>query len=347
MAEINVLLIGLGAVGAVYAYHLERSGRVKVTAVARSNYELVAGAGITLDTDRFGVVEHWRPSRVVKSQEEAFASGEVYDFGLITTKYVPDVVRTEATVASALSTGRVKAWSLIQNGLNVESGLSAALAGGAPLISSAAWVSTTGVDGGRRVVYRGVGLLVAGVYPPAAGRAVSADEEGALEMWAEIVRAGEARVEVTDRIDAVRYAKNVWNAVWSSVQGLVRDTPRALVGLPPAAREALRAFTREIVRVGFAAGLLAPGQTRYPAGGLVGDEESVVSGCFDYIMSTAGPDSHRMSLLVDIDNGRPIEVEGILGGVVELARAHAVDTPRLDLVYALLKGVQASLLREQ
>ena len=54
----------------------------------------------------------------------------------------------------------------------------------------------------------------------------------------------------------------------------------------------------------------------------------------------------RPSMLVDLDCGRPMEVEAIVGGVLRRARAHGVPTPRLDLIYAGLSVIQSGLLKK-
>lgn len=50
--------------------------------------------------------------------------------------------------------------------------------------------------------------------------------------------------------------------------------------------------------------------------------------------------SFKPSMLLDIDAGRPFELEPIVGAILERARAKRVDTPRLDAIYAALKVTQ-------
>lgn len=54
-----------------------------------------------------------------------------------------------------------------------------------------------------------------------------------------------------------------------------------------------------------------------------------------------------MSMFVDVEFDRPVEVEVIVGGVLRTAREAGIPTPALDLVYALLKGRQAGILARQ
>lgn len=46
---------------------------------------------------------------------------------------------------------------------------------------------------------------------------------------------------------------------------------------------------------------------------------------------------HKPSILQDLELGRPMEIDGIFGSVLELARMTDVPTPTLDLVVALMK----------
>lgn len=46
---------------------------------------------------------------------------------------------------------------------------------------------------------------------------------------------------------------------------------------------------------------------------------------------------HKTSILQDLEAGRPMEVDGITGAVVELGRLVSVETPMIDLIYALMR----------
>jgi len=49
------------------------------------------------------------------------------------------------------------------------------------------------------------------------------------------------------------------------------------------------------------------------------------------------PPSTRSSLLIDLSQGKPIEVEALQGSVVRRGRQHGIDTPILSTLYAVLK----------
>lgn len=63
MAEkTRILLIGCGGIGTITSLNLESSGLCHVTAVLRSNYDVVKERGFTIDSVDHGKVEGYRPS---------------------------------------------------------------------------------------------------------------------------------------------------------------------------------------------------------------------------------------------------------------------------------------------
>lgn len=109
-------------------------------------------------------------------------------------------------------------------------------------------------------------------------------ETAALEAWRSLLEEGGANIKTTDHVDAVRYAKvsmvsassswygqtdyqNIWNATWSSIQALSRTYPSTYAALPAATVAPIKKMIREIVDVGFEAGLLREGDPQYNLGG--------------------------------------------------------------------------------
>ncbi len=50
--------------------------------------------------------------------------------------------------------------------------------------------------------------------------------------------------------------------------------------------------------------------------------------------------AHKTSMLQDLEAGRPMEIEPMVGAVVELARLLELPTPHLDTAYACVKMLQ-------
>jgi 2-dehydropantoate 2-reductase len=51
-------------------------------------------------------------------------------------------------------------------------------------------------------------------------------------------------------------------------------------------------------------------------------------------MLNMGNANFKPSMLLDIEAGRPCELEPIIGSLLDRARAKGVETPRLDVIYA-------------
>lgn len=58
----RVLVVGMGGVGTMAAYALEKGGLATVTAVARSTYSTITALGIDIVSVDHGTISSWRPS---------------------------------------------------------------------------------------------------------------------------------------------------------------------------------------------------------------------------------------------------------------------------------------------
>lgn len=56
----------------------------------------------------------------------------------------------------------------------------------------------------------------------------------------------------------------------------------------------------------------------------------------DRVKTAAEVGAHKTSMLQDLEAGRPMEIEALLGSVVELGRLTRTPTPALDIIYALV-----------
>lgn len=97
---------------------------------------------------------------MVKSQEEALSSGQVYDYCLLTTKCLPDILPNSQLLGPALATDQIKAYALIQNGLDIEKDIHAALKErgqeeNVPIVSGAAWIGLMTSPDGKRIIWAG------------------------------------------------------------------------------------------------------------------------------------------------------------------------------------------------
>ncbi|KAI0373651.1 hypothetical protein BV20DRAFT_962206 [Pilatotrama ljubarskyi] len=296
-----------------------------------------------IDSDRFGMHTAWKPYRVVRSVEEA--ADRHYSFIICAFKCIPEIITTPALLSPLLSKlaadppQNTTTFVLLQNGIGIEDDLQAALANiDAPtvLISGCCWVDTTAMDAGKKIAQHGNERLVLG-YHLAPDRRTELCESAAkqsLDRLCELLRMAGGNVEAATDVDIARWRKVLWNASFSTLCTLTRAHVGDVLALETS-RAALKEIMFEVLSVARAS--LPPS----PA-----VEEILADKVVDEIIAHENPHSiFRPSMLVDLDCGRPVEVEAIVGGVLRRAKAKGVGTPRLDLIYAGLSVMQSKLIK--
>lgn len=203
---------------------------------------------------------------------------------------------------------------------------------------------------GDTVTWRGVEKLDVGVYPPPSPAAPpAARAEAALGLWCTLLRGAGGNVVRDRNVVSKRYEKNVWTATQAALQGLTRTPQPCFAHVDAASQLVVRAFMAEVVALGYHAGLLSQweGIAAQPADPMAGGPDAIVQGMWDKFVSKPDPaKTHKWSMLVDIEQGRPFEVEVVLGAVVRLADERDFPVPNTRFAYALLKGMQQGILHD-
>jgi 2-dehydropantoate 2-reductase len=135
-----------------------------------------------------------------------------------------------------------------------------------------------------------------------------------------LVKAGGANCIVTPEIRLEIWAKLWGNMNMNPVSALTRLTANGIFG-EPRLFELVRDMMTEFVRVGERLGLKLPMS--------VEERLEVTRRLGDF----------RTSMLNDAEAGRPLEVQGLLGVVVELAEKLGEPVPASRAVYALARGI--------
>jgi 2-dehydropantoate 2-reductase len=181
------------------------------------------------------------------------------------------------------------------------------------------------------VVYPATSLEAPGVVRHVEGTRFSLAEldgsrsERATGIAAALAGAG-LRAPVQSRIRQEIWLKLIGNATLNPVSALTRATLAEIVG-DPGTHALVRTLMLEVEAVGKAIGI-EPDVTvdrRLEGAGRVGH--------------------HRTSMLQDVEAGRPLEVEALVGSVVELAGQLDVPVPELDVVCRLTRQLDRSLRR--
>ncbi|KAG6876980.1 hypothetical protein C0992_011163 [Termitomyces sp. T32_za158] len=378
----DVLLVGFGAVGTIYALFLQRSGRVRVTAVARSNYDAIQGQiiffqhtsqlivsflehGVRIESGKYGVIDKWMPDRIFRSVKEA--ADRPYSYVFVASKAIPERATTPTVLKPLLSAPYADEYPqptyvLLQNGLGVESDLYHAIKqiGKEPsILSTALWINTNLLQ--PNVVEHGtVDRLIIGVYRHNDFTTVTNTpaEAALLEDLKDILTAGGTSVTIASEVQRQKFSKNFWNVAFSSYSTLTRYRLPALFREPPSdpskpytpyvsptTAHLIKEYTIPTIRATLEELVVLARALGYPD-----SIDGIPSTLPDEVIENtrklhAGPDSfHKPSMMIDAEKNQPIEVEVILGTVVRLARERGVCLPRVEMLYALLLVIQNQIL---
>lgn len=353
----NVLCIGFGALGTIYSYLL-KCGGAKITAVARSNYDTLRTDGILISSAKYGKIEGWKPDRVIRESEPEQAKDIVYDYVVCTFKNIPDLKAASAVIKPFLaqptdSSARLPTIVLIQNGVGIEEEVQKALVEcetplAGHVISAVAWIGANLTEGGKRVDHGSLERLEIGIYgrttaPIAQNglRQKSEEETRALKQFADLYTQGGGGGAIVDDIEAIRWQKVLWNASWGGLSTLAR-LPVATLLQEETLHYSVGVVRRIMLEIMYVARSCGIGEDRFPSSAIDKAFElsllsSPVKGVHDPSKGASISPDFKPSILLDLENGRPMELEPIIGNIVAKARLTNTDTPRLDLILAALK----------
>lgn len=117
-AKYNVLVVGTGGIGAVVAYGVDLARKSNLSIVVRRDYNRVKDEGYDIESTDYGSIKAWKPQNIYPNVEAASDSGTIYDYVIITTKNLPDIVKVEELVEPVV-TPEHTAIVLIQNGFDL------------------------------------------------------------------------------------------------------------------------------------------------------------------------------------------------------------------------------------
>jgi 2-dehydropantoate 2-reductase len=300
----RVLVVGTGAVGGFYGGKLAQAG-ARVSTLCRSDYETVRDKGIAVKSIWGDFL--FRPERVIR---DVSAYGPPPDFVLVALKVLPKI-DTPGLIRTVV--GPNTAIFLLQNGIEIEHPIAEAFPGN-EIISGLAFVCLSRAEPGR-VDHLDYGRLVLGRFP--AGPSTKVDEV------ARLFNAAQVPCTVTEDVLKARWRKLVWNAAFNPISVLSGGADTKTMVETPESVDLARKVMAEVFEIAAAAGHSLPD----------GVVEKNIAGT-----RTMAP--FKTSMLQDFEEGRPLEVEAIIGRAVQIARSNGVPAPHLESLYALMKLVE-------
>jgi 2-dehydropantoate 2-reductase len=301
--EAAILVIGTGAIGGFYGAKLAQAG-ARVSVVARSDYDKIRSEGIEVESEGGGYC--FVPDKVLRRAEDY---GSAPDFIIVATKVVAGA-ETPELIRGAV--GPRTAVVLIQNGIDIEERVQRAFADN-EVISGLAFIAANRVGPGR-ILHLDYGRLTLGRYPSGASKKA--------EFLRDLLESVGVPCVVTEDVVTARWQKLVWNAPFNPISVLAGGVDTKTILDSEEATRLARAVMDEVCRLAAA--------SRHPLAPDVVEQN---------IQGTRVMKPYKTSMLLDFENGRPMEVEAILGNAVRIARSLDVPIPHLETLYALLKLV--------
>jgi len=244
-----------------------------------------------------------------------------FDFIVVATKNIPDVSPPVEEIVSPAVVNERTVIVLLQNGLNIEKRMIRRFPLN-PMLSSVSYISATQVTSGK-ILHTDPDVQRIG---PFSSPLVSPEvAEDAARQYLNVYNPHNTLdVVFDDNVPRSRWSKLVYNASYNSVAAILRmDITRMRIS-QHIIDDLIRPIMMEVIDAAIACGI-----TDLPK---------------DVVDKAIRADSidtwFKPSMCQDIENGRLMEIEYIVGEPLREGQARGVNMPILQTVYRLLKGLQ-------
>ncbi|KAK3985266.1 putative 2-dehydropantoate 2-reductase [Cladorrhinum sp. PSN332] len=322
-SKYNVLVVGSGGVGTMAAYAMEKSGKSSVTAVLRSNFRAVNDGGFNISSRDHGTISGWKPTHIRETIPNVARETHLqpYDFIVVATKNVADIPPSVADIIAPAVTPKRTAIALLQNGLNIEKPIIASFPSN-PVISGVPYIGAIEKPLGTIKHVNHDRLIVSPFINP---NIPASRSENAAKSFREAYSCRGVTCEYEPDVRKARWRKLLYNASYNTVAAILgMDTSRMRVS-----EHVIDSLVRPVMKeIQQAAKVVAPG---------VELSDQLIE---DLIRIDTFEGFFRPSMLQDVEKGKFIEFENIIGEPLREAEKHGVSMPTLRVIYGLLKGIQ-------
>ncbi len=296
----KVLIVGAGAIGSFYGALLSKAG-AEVSVVCRSDYDVVTRRGYKIHSHNLG---NWnfKPAQIVKKTAEFQGPA---DYLILCSKITADINRVEL-IRDAVSSQTVIVF--IQNGVEVEQELINAFPNN-EVVSGLAFICCNRLEPGV-ITHLAYGKLTLGNVPSG----VSVKTRHLVDLF------NCSGIECTglDNIITGRWIKCVWNAPFNPLS--VLSGGLSTEDILQTQETFIREIMQEVCTIATACGHPLP--------------NSIID---TNINNTYDMPPYKTSMLLDFEQGHPMETEVVLGNTVRAAEREGVNCPNLKALYVLMK----------
>ena len=193
------------------------------------------------------------------------------------------------------------------------------------IISCVTWVGATQTSPGKITHLQSEDMQM-GLFP---NTNVPQDlEKSRLNTFATLLKTGGTKFTVEENIQIKRWEKVTWNAAWNAITTLTDVNTQDWLASSPQAMVITKRLMHEVIDVA--------DRCNVPL------KHNLADALVDKILGMPGIYS---SMHTDMKEGRPLEVDVILGYPIQKATEFGMDVPVLSTIYALTTAVNGRLSR--
>lgn len=163
-----------------------------------------------------------------------------------------------------------------------------------------------------------------GLFPNA--QVEKATERERLDTFVDLLHRGKTRFQVLEDIQQKRWEKVVWNVAWNSITALTMVDTQTWLHSSDDAEPFTRKLMLEVIRIARGCGVALT--------------DELPDQLIGKIKAMPGIGS---SMQTDCKNGRPMEVDVILGFPVRKSRELGIPAPYLESLYVILCAIDGRL----
>ncbi|KAG0677612.1 hypothetical protein C6P40_002214 [Pichia californica] len=313
----NVLLVGMGAVGSIAAYTLQRNGSV-VSVVARSAYDILTNEGFNLESCDYGNILNYKPNFVFKSISDAMKSKGPFDYIVITTKNIPDIQPVENLIAPAFT--KNTSIVLLENGIGIERSMFKTFPDSI-VISGVTLIGTTLY--GKIVKHFSQDIVSFGPF-------INPNIEKGLQIekakeFTKLYSNEKNKIEYNENVKYFRWRKLIFNGAVNTtcaITGVDSGRLDMFGGMHEVSVPAMK----EIVEIAKADGVELPNDI------------------INFMVRLDDGEYAPPSMLIDVRRNQYTEYKVLLGNALEIAREYGIKTPTCDILYHLCKVIQMRIM---
>lgn len=308
-------IIGTGAIGGYYGARLQQSG-CDVHFLLRSDYDYVKNQGLRVESVN---------DSITLPQVKAYNNAA--DMPLIDVVVIALKTTQNCHLAELMPPLRDGAVVLtLQNGLDIEKDI-------------AQWVPPEQIMGGLcficankvgpgHIHHLDYGKIQLGAYSATNQRR---ELSSAMIDIADDFRRAKIPIDITNDLFIARWRKLVWNVPYNGLSVVMDATTDELM-----ADEAIKTRIYTLMTEVIAA---ANAWVDYLSQAAGSTRQIPMSWAANMLNATTRMKPYRTSMKIDFDEGRPLEVEAILGNPVRAAAEVGVAVPAMETLYQQVKAI--------